>query len=427
MWPSCQLPHLVSDRPPLAAEWRPLAVLRAKRAHWRGRGAVDVFDLVGRRGDVAQAAVDGDVRLGADEAAKRHELVDADVVVFNALPCRVLARRTAITIADAIPPVVAADEVPARPPVDGGVQLAKQCNHVRAEPLDVVSGHQRGGANPEASGSAARDLNPPRVSRDASREHKRCRGEGRGRPWDVDGLAIGCPGSPYQAHANRRRAGVAGEDDPADIAPALDECQTILDEAGWRAGSRQADFRRLSTDKGCLAAHHDVRSIADNRPRRFFRARRVVELAVLEHLRPDAAVDAASEVLDELTVDVLRHRRPRSCRIDRDGGCERLGRQQLEADVVVPGRAPRAAKAAEEAVDLERVVAARVEVEAHLGPVPGAADRRRLQALEVVEVEQRALAGPRLHVLRLDPAAEPIAGERFDDDEDRPGGVAAIL
>ena len=43
-----------------------------------------------------------------------------------------------------------------------------------------------------------------------------------------------------------------------------------------------------------------------------------VELAVLQHLGPDAAVDAAAQVLDELAVDVLRDRVPFLRRVDGD-------------------------------------------------------------------------------------------------------------
>src|ERR1039458_168989 len=49
-----------------------------------------------------------------------------------------------------------------------------------------------------------------------------------------------------------------------------------------------------------------------------FRRHRVVELPVVEHLRPDAAVDDAPDVFQELAVDVLGDRRTGLRRVD---GC----------------------------------------------------------------------------------------------------------
>ena len=71
----------------------------------------------------ALSAVDDHQRLGLDRAAERHELVDAEIVVLDALPGRVLSRRSAVGVSDAVPPVVAADEISARPAIDRRVEL----------------------------------------------------------------------------------------------------------------------------------------------------------------------------------------------------------------------------------------------------------------------------------------------------------------
>src|SRR5208337_3918524 len=47
---------------------------------------------------------------------------------------------------------------------------------------------------------------------------------------------------------------------------------------------------------------------------------RIEELTVLQHFGPDAAVDAATQVLDELSVDVFGDRRAGSRSIHGDGG-----------------------------------------------------------------------------------------------------------
>src|SRR6185436_11763854 len=110
--------HLVADPPPLHGVGKSVAVLGPLPAHRRGRGAVHIFHLLGGRFDAAEAGVDRDVGLGADLADEHQELVDADVVRLDAPPGRVLARRAAVALADAVLPVVAAHEVPAGPAVD---------------------------------------------------------------------------------------------------------------------------------------------------------------------------------------------------------------------------------------------------------------------------------------------------------------------
>ena len=68
MWPSCQSPYISLPMPqnltPYGSGW-PLAA-RSLPIGVSGR-AVGVLDLLDGHGDVAQAAVDGDVGLGADE------------------------------------------------------------------------------------------------------------------------------------------------------------------------------------------------------------------------------------------------------------------------------------------------------------------------------------------------------------------------
>ena len=49
------------------------------------------------------------------------------------------------------------------------------------------------------------------------------------------------------------------------------------------------------------------------------------ELAVLEFLGPDAVVDAAAQVLDELAIDIGRDGRARPARIQRQNGVNCTG------------------------------------------------------------------------------------------------------
>ena len=112
-------PHFVADAPVLDAVRLGVAVLRrASEPPIVSLEPFAVFDFLRGRIVVAKAGVNGDHRLGADLVAEVDELVDAEVVVLDAGPGRILARRPAIAGADAVAPVVAADEVSAGPAVD---------------------------------------------------------------------------------------------------------------------------------------------------------------------------------------------------------------------------------------------------------------------------------------------------------------------
>ena len=111
--------HLVADADEADAPGLGAAVGGAEAAHRGVRGAVEVGELVDGVLGAAEAGVDGDVGLGAEQVAEGHELVDADIVVLDAGPGGVLAGRAAVAVADAVAPVVAGDEVAAGPAVDG--------------------------------------------------------------------------------------------------------------------------------------------------------------------------------------------------------------------------------------------------------------------------------------------------------------------
>jgi hypothetical protein len=57
-----------------------------------------------------------------------------------------------------------------------------------------------------------------------------------------------------------------------------------------------------------FSGHSNIIFVADDFPGRFFTAHRIVELAVFEHLGPDAAINAPAEMFDKLAVYVLRYR-----------------------------------------------------------------------------------------------------------------------
>src|SRR4030042_3690014 len=129
----------------------------------------------------------------------------------------------------------------------------------------------------------------------------------------------------------------------------------------------------------------------------------VEELAVLEHLRPDALVDAAAEVLDELAIDVLRHRRQCFRRLDRYLRFQGPSRKEFELYVIEPGRAGGLPPAAENAVERKDVVGPAFEDELHPGPVLRSGDGLAPD-IGAVEAEKRAPDRPPLGGLGFNPA-----------------------
>ena len=54
----------------------------------------------------------------------------AYIVVLDTLPCRVLARRPAVAVTDAVLPVIPADEVASRPAIDRCIEFLQQGNYI---------------------------------------------------------------------------------------------------------------------------------------------------------------------------------------------------------------------------------------------------------------------------------------------------------
>jgi hypothetical protein len=124
-----------------------VAVRRAEFAHGRIRSAVGVFEFLDRILHLALSAVDGDVRFRIQGLAEHHEFIQPEIIMLDAFPRGVLARRTAIPIAEAVAPVVTAHEIPARPAIYRRIEFLQQRECVRPHPLHVVRGHQGHGPN----------------------------------------------------------------------------------------------------------------------------------------------------------------------------------------------------------------------------------------------------------------------------------------
>jgi hypothetical protein len=119
----------------LAARSLPYAVRRIGRA-------VGVLHLVGGRPCIAKAAVDGDVRLDAEQFAQGHQLVRADVVRLHVAPVVIPLGRPFVGIADGILPVMVGNKIPARKPIHSRIKLFQERGGVCPETLDVVGRHE---------------------------------------------------------------------------------------------------------------------------------------------------------------------------------------------------------------------------------------------------------------------------------------------
>jgi len=315
--------HLVADRPPAHAIGLGVAVLGAQFAHRRVHAAVGVLDHVHGQLHVALAAVDDHVRLRVDFPTELHELVDAEIVVLDALPGRVLAGRAAVGVPDAVLPVVAAHEIPARPAVDRRIQLLQELQRVGPHAVHVVLRHERDRADAEAA-AAPDNLQTPVVRVGLGRELQRKHTELRRELRDADHAAVTGARSPNQADGDflgRRSGGNlrAGQPDAPDVALAFAQRQSALPDACLDLLVGQGDLGRVLPDEWFRALHLAHLGPHHGLPGRLLVIHRVEELAVFEHLGPDPAVDAAAQVLDELAVDILRDRCPLLRGVDADG------------------------------------------------------------------------------------------------------------
>ncbi len=220
-------PGLVAHAPELDLVRFRMAVGRAQPPHRRGDGSVRVLDELRRGPRVAEARVDGDVRLDAEQPAERHELVRAHVVGLHRVPDRVHDGRALVGIADGVAPLVPGDEVAAGEAIDAGVQLPERGHDLRPEAFNVVRRHQRDGPNVKRARAGSRDLEPGVVAVASDFEPQPVLLIAGAELADDDGLAVGRSGPPDQSdvHGRTRRT---GQDDPARVGPALSHRQSGL-------------------------------------------------------------------------------------------------------------------------------------------------------------------------------------------------------
>ena len=294
MWPSCQLPYIslpiAQKRTPYGSAWPfsarslPIGVVAAR---------VGILDFLDGRLHVAQAAVDGDVRIGAQLAAEGHEFVDAEIVVFDALPGGIFPRRPAIGIAQAVAPVVSADEIAARPAIDRRVQLLEQRQRVgpacrgRCRPASSTRCQRVSVPSPRALiSSRPRRVVLPAVKSSGVFANSALTFGNR------DCLPIARRVAPDEADLDRDRLCFAASQMRPDVGLALRQRQVRLHNAA-RLRRRERDLRAMFAHEGCFVDPSTRRRAA---PTAFQGdsplADRIEELAIFEHFGPDAAVDA---------------------------------------------------------------------------------------------------------------------------------------
>ncbi|MCB9158926.1 MAG: hypothetical protein H6644_03555 [Caldilineaceae bacterium] len=103
--------------------------------------------------------------LAVDLGAEAQELVHAEEVVVDAVPRRVGEGLPPVPRADAVPEVIAADEVAARAAQRRRRQPAAQLQHVRVEPAHVVGRQQHDLVDPDRAGAFHLDAEVHRLQR----------------------------------------------------------------------------------------------------------------------------------------------------------------------------------------------------------------------------------------------------------------------
>ena len=124
-----------------------MAVFGAPFAHRRGGRAVGIFDQFTRGPRIAEARVDGDIRIDAEQAAEREELIGADIVGLHGVPDRIEDGRALVDVADAIAPLVRGDKIAAGKTENAEAQLLERGDHLGPKAFDIVGGHKRNRAD----------------------------------------------------------------------------------------------------------------------------------------------------------------------------------------------------------------------------------------------------------------------------------------
>src|SRR5579863_1408043 len=236
--------------------------------------------------------------------------MQTEVVVLNAGPCWILSWWAFVAIADSVFPVVTADEIAAWPAVDGRVELLELSECVGPHAVHVVRGHQRCRPNQEFASAFAGDGESGTVRGRAGRKPYWNFLELLGDSLDGDGFGIGFAVAPMETHLNGRRRRIPRNNHVAFIRLTGNQSQSRLRDAAGHSTIAEIHLRRVFANEGIFRDHRDAARIPDGLPRR----RNVnpvparfanggIEFAILEHFSPNASVNTAAQVLDELPVN----------------------------------------------------------------------------------------------------------------------------
>ena len=134
-------PVLIADAPVADVERFAGAVDGALLGERAARRIIAILHPVAKFGGFSRAYIARDVRLGADQPAKPHKLVDAEaVVLYIGTPMQVDALRAPGGRTDAVAPVIVVGETAARPAQYGNAEFLEPCDDVSAIPVDIWNG-----------------------------------------------------------------------------------------------------------------------------------------------------------------------------------------------------------------------------------------------------------------------------------------------
>jgi hypothetical protein len=135
--------HLVAEAPVAHVVRLRVPVRAAQLAPLRSLVEVAVFNVGDRHFRRAGAEIERQQRLGADQAAPFDEFIGAELVRLERIPGALEHRRPLVLRSDAVEPVVAGDEVPARIAHDRDAKRLHLRDDVATESFAVSQGRLR--------------------------------------------------------------------------------------------------------------------------------------------------------------------------------------------------------------------------------------------------------------------------------------------
>ncbi|OQB31176.1 MAG: hypothetical protein BWY07_02391 [Candidatus Hydrogenedentes bacterium ADurb.Bin170] len=300
----------------------------------RIRAAGDICHFRNSRFNITESCVERNEGLCMDQFAKAHELMDAHIVVLNPCPGGIFAGRPFIPVADAVAPVVSAYEITARPAIDGRIQFTHEGKCIGAKAVHMIVGHEGRSGDEDAPF-------PGKTESEAGMRIRTARCQLKGKASEFSGNAFQRAGgflpgirSPLQHCFRLINRTFTAEIHITFIGISGDHFQSGMSDAAQAAFFVQNNSTVLFSAERILPAHENAFRRSDDLPGRSLQnlvglsvslpggfialmhapafpvaVYREEKFPVFQHLRPDAAINAATQVFNELSINIRGDRR----------------------------------------------------------------------------------------------------------------------